>query len=153
METIDNIPISKVKRASKLITTGAKVGANYLKYYGSKVIGDEEKAREKLNEANAEDIYDSLKNLKGSALKVAQMLSMEQNILPEAYVEKFSLAQFSVPPLSPALVSKTFRNYFGKSPSELYDSFDSKSTHAASIGQVHQAELNGEKLAVKIISL
>jgi len=150
METIDNIPISKVKRASKLITTGAKVGANYLKYYGSKVIGDEEKAREKLNEANAEDIYDSLKNLKGSALKVAQMLSMEQNILPEAYVEKFSLAQFSVPPLSPALVSKTFRNYFGKSPSELYDSFDSKSTHAASIGQVHQAELNGEKLAVKI---
>jgi predicted unusual protein kinase regulating ubiquinone biosynthesis (AarF/ABC1/UbiB family) len=53
---------------------------------------------------NAEDIYDGLKTLKGSALKVAQMLSME--ILPQAYVEKFSLSQFSVPPLSAPLVLK-----------------------------------------------
>jgi predicted unusual protein kinase regulating ubiquinone biosynthesis (AarF/ABC1/UbiB family) len=35
--------------------------------------------------------------LKGSALKVAQMLSMDKNFLPQAYVEKFSLSQFSVP--------------------------------------------------------
>ena len=50
----------------------------------------------RLNENNAEDIYDGLKKLKGSALKVAQMLSMEKSILPQAYVEKFSLAQFSL---------------------------------------------------------
>jgi predicted unusual protein kinase regulating ubiquinone biosynthesis (AarF/ABC1/UbiB family) len=35
-----------------------------------------------LNEDNAEDIYDGLKSLKGSALKVAQMLSMDKNFLP-----------------------------------------------------------------------
>ena len=150
MKTIDKIPISKIQRASKLVTTGAKVGVNYLKYYGDKLINSEEKAKERLNESNAEDIYDGLKKLKGSALKVAQMLSMEKNILPRAYVEKFSLSQFSVPPLSPPLVIKTFKKYFGKHPNEIYDSFNSTSMNAASIGQVHVAEKDGKKLAVKI---
>lgn len=150
MKSIDRIPISKIHRASNLVQTGAKVGVNYIKYYGDKIVSNEKEARERLNENNAEDIYDSLKKLKGSALKVAQMLSMEKSILPRAYVEKFSLAQFSVPPLSPALVNKTFRKYFGRYPNEVYDRFDLQSRNAASIGQVHYAEKDGKPLAVKI---
>jgi predicted unusual protein kinase regulating ubiquinone biosynthesis (AarF/ABC1/UbiB family) len=150
METIDQIPTSKIQRASKILQTGAKVGVNYLKYYKDKISTTEEAAREKLNHSNADDIYSGLKNLKGSALKVAQMLSMEKNILPKAYVDKFSLSQFSVPPLSAALVLKTFKTYFGKAPSEIFDAFNSTSINAASIGQVHKAEKNGKKLAVKI---
>lgn len=150
MKTIDKIPTSKIQRASKLVSTGAKVGVNYLKYYGNKLTVTEKEARLKLDANNAEDIYDSLKQLKGSALKVAQMLSMEKSIMPQAYVEKFSLAQFSVPPLSPPLVIKTFKTYFGKLPNELYDSFNTTSVNAASIGQVHIAEKNGKQLAVKI---
>ena len=113
MKSIDSIPTSKIQRASKLIQTGAKVGVNYLKYYGDKLTKTEKEAKENLNLSNAEDIYDSLKQMKGSALKVAQMLSMEKSILPRAYVEKFSLSQFSVPPLSAPLVLKTFKKYFG----------------------------------------
>nr|WP_321222488.1 AarF/UbiB family protein [uncultured Psychroserpens sp.] len=150
MKTIDKIPTSKIQRASKLVSTGAKVGVNYLKYYGDKLTKTEVEAKERLNQNNADDIYDSLKQLKGSALKVAQMLSMEKSILPQAYVEKFSLAQFSVPPLSPPLVLKTFKKYFGKLPNEIYDTFNATSVNAASIGQVHIAEKNGKKLAVKI---
>jgi len=150
MKTIDTIPVTKIHRASKLVSTGAKVGVNYLKYYGDKLTKTEHLARTRLNENNAEDIYDGLKQLKGSALKVAQMLSMEKSIMPQSYVEKFSLSQFSVPPLSPPLVLKTFKKYFGKSPNNLYDSFNSTSVNAASIGQVHAAEKNGKKLAVKI---
>ncbi|WP_158838633.1 ABC1 kinase family protein [Polaribacter sp. L3A8] len=150
MKTIDSLPTSKIQRASKLVTTGAKIGVNYLKYYGDKITKTEEEAKAKLNENNAEDIYDGLKTLKGSALKVAQMLSMEKSILPQAYVEKFSLSQFSVPPLSPALVTKTFKKYFGKNPNEIYDKFDTVSVNAASIGQVHKAEKDGKELAVKI---
>ena len=116
MKTIDKIPTSKIQRATKMVTTGAKVGVNYLKYYGDKMVNSEEDAKERLNQNNATDIYDGLKQLKGSALKVAQMLSMEKSILPQAYVEKFSLAQFSVPPLSPPLVIRTFKKYFGKKP-------------------------------------
>jgi len=150
LKTIDSIPTSKIQRATKLVQTGAKVGVNYIKYYSDKFTKTEDEAKSRLNENNAEDIYDGLKKLKGSALKVAQMLSMEKSILPQAYVEKFSLAQFSVPPLSPPLVSKTFKKYFGKLPSQIFDSFNLNSVNAASIGQVHLAEKNGKKLAVKI---
>ena len=150
MKTLNSIPTSKIQRATKLVQTGAKVGVNYIKYYGDKITKTEVEAKQRLNENNAEDIYDGLKQLKGSALKVAQMLSMEKSILPQAYVEKFSLAQFSVPPLSPPLVVKTFKNYFGKHPNELFDQFNTTSVNAASIGQVHLAEKDGKKLAVKI---
>ena len=150
MKTIDHIPTSKIQRASKLVQTGAKIGVNYVKFYGNKLVKSEEEAKEKLNESNAEDIYNGLKTMKGSALKVAQMLSMEKNILPRAYVEKFSLSQFSVPPLSAPLVVKSFKKYFGKHPYEIFDNFNLEAVNAASIGQVHKAEHKGETLAVKI---
>ncbi|MBQ4805699.1 AarF/ABC1/UbiB kinase family protein [Aquimarina sp. MMG015] len=149
MKTIDKIPTSKIGRTTELVKTGVKVGGNYLKYYSKKAVNPNI-TRDQLNESNAADIYDGLKNLKGSALKVAQMLSMEKNILPSAYVEKFSLAQFSVPPLSAPLVRKTFKKYHGKYPEELYDTFATQSVNAASIGQVHKASKDGKKLAVKI---
>jgi predicted unusual protein kinase regulating ubiquinone biosynthesis (AarF/ABC1/UbiB family) len=149
MKTIDYIPTSKIERASKLVQTGAKVGVNYLKYYGEKMVNSD-LTRDKLNENNAEDIYDGLKSLKGSALKVAQMLSMDKSFLPQAYVEKFSLSQFSVPPLSAPLVLKTFKTNLGKTPYEIFDEFNPNSVNAASIGQVHIAVKNGKKLAVKI---
>ncbi|MBF7090364.1 AarF/ABC1/UbiB kinase family protein [Flavobacterium sp. ALJ2] len=149
MKTIDYIPTSKIERASKLVQTGAKIGVNYLKYYGEKIVNPDI-TRDKLNENNAEDIYDGLKSLKGSALKVAQMLSMDKNFLPQAYVEKFSLSQFSVPPLSAPLVLKTFKTNFGKTPYEIFDEFNPNSVNAASIGQVHLAVKDGKQLAVKI---
>ena len=149
MKTIDYIPTSKIERATKLVQTGAKVGVNYLKYYGEKIVNSD-LTRDKLNENNAEDIYDGLKSLKGSALKVAQMLSMDKSFLPQAYVEKFSLSQFSVPPLSAPLVLKTFKANFGKTPYEFFDEFNANSVNAASIGQVHLAIKNNKKLAVKI---
>ena len=149
MKTIDYIPTSKIQRATKLVQTGAKVGVNYLKYYGEKMVNPELN-KDKLNENNAEDIYDGLKSLKGSALKVAQMLSMDKSFLPQAYVEKFSLSQFSVPPLSAPLVLKTFKTNFGKSPYDIFEEFNANSVNAASIGQVHKAVKNGKKLAVKI---
>ena len=149
MKILDKIPTGKIERASKLVKTGAKIGGNYAKYFGKKIINPDT-TKDELNEDNATDIYDGLKSLKGSALKVAQMLSMEKNLLPNAYVEKFSLSQFSVPPLSAPLVRKTFKKYLDKYPEEVFDTFDKDSINAASIGQVHKATKNGKNLAVKI---
>lgn len=149
MKNQGNIPVSKVERAGKFVKTGIKVGGNYLKHYTKKVF-DPELTRDDLHRANAEDIYSSLSELKGSALKVAQMMSMDKNMLPRAYAEKFQLSQYSAPPLSGPLVVKIFRQTFGKTPQEVFDQFDLKATNAASIGQVHTAWKDGKKLAVKI---
>lgn len=144
-----SIPTSKVQRATRFLKTGAKVGGNYIKHYSKKIF-DSELSREELDNDNAEDIYDSLSELKGSALKVAQMLSMDKNVLPTAYQNKFAMSQYSAPPLSYPLVVQTFRKYLEKTPDQLFDSFTKSAVNAASIGQVHKAELNEKSLAVKI---
>ena len=149
MKTIDKIPTGKIGRTTELVKTGFKIGGNYLKHYSKKAFNPD-LTRDELDEDNAADIYNGLKNLKGSALKVAQMLSMEKSLLPNAYVEKFSLAQFSVPPLSAPLVRKTFHKYLGDYPENIYDEFNLNSVNAASRGQVHRAQKDGKKLAVKI---
>lgn len=149
MKEQNKIPTGKVQRAAKLFVTGAKVGGNYVKYAAKKMVGDEH-AKEQLDEDNANDIYESLSELKGSALKVAQIMSMDKNMLPQAMQDKFALAQYSAPPLSYPLVVKTFKHYFEKSPEQMFDSFTKNAVNAASIGQVHKATLNGKKLAVKV---
>ncbi len=149
MKSQNSIPASKVERATRFVTTGLKVGGNYIKHYAKKAINPE-LSRDELHEDNAADIYSTLSELKGSALKVAQMMSMDRNLLPRAYSERFQMAQYSAPPLSGPLVIKTFTKYFGKSPQQLFDTFVMEAANAASIGQVHQATKDGKKLAVKI---
>ncbi|MFA6084916.1 ABC1 kinase family protein [Mucilaginibacter sp.] len=145
----NSIPTTKVERSAKFVKTGFKIGGNYIKHYSKKLFNPDMDKSE-LNEDNATDIYKSLSELKGSALKVAQMLSMDKNLLPQAYVDKFTQSQYNAPPLSGPLIVQTFKKYFGKNPDQIYDKFNIRSSNAASIGQVHQAELNGKKLAVKI---
>jgi predicted unusual protein kinase regulating ubiquinone biosynthesis (AarF/ABC1/UbiB family) len=149
MKEFNRIPVTKVQRATKFISTGAKIGKNYLKHYGKKLMNSGA-SREDLHQENANDIYNSLSELKGSALKVAQMLSMDKNLLPTAYQQKFAMAQYSAPPLSYPLVVKTFQTYFGKGPEHIFDTFTHKAINAASMGQVHQATIGGKKLAIKI---
>ncbi|WP_231459901.1 MULTISPECIES: AarF/ABC1/UbiB kinase family protein [unclassified Pedobacter] len=149
MKQQKSIPVTKVERSAKFVKTGFQIGGNYIKHYSKKLFNPE-LDREQLNEDNATDIYKSLSELKGSALKIAQMLSMDKNILPKSYVDKFTQSQYNAPPLSGPLIVRTFTKNFGKTPEKIYDSFNINSTNAASIGQVHQAQLNGQKLAVKI---
>jgi predicted unusual protein kinase regulating ubiquinone biosynthesis (AarF/ABC1/UbiB family) len=149
MKTQNSVPTTKVARASQFVKAGVKVGGNYIKHYSKKLI-DPSLSKEELHKDNAADIYDALSELKGSALKMAQMLSMDRGLLPVAYSDKFMMAQYSAPPLSGPLVVKTFRTYFGKTPSQLFDKFDIDAVNAASIGQVHQAWKDGKKLAVKV---
>lgn len=149
MKEQSNIPTGKVERAGRFITTGLKVGTNYLKHYTRKLM-DPSVSKDELHADNAEDIYDTLSQLKGSALKVAQMLSMDKGMLPKAYTDMFAMSQYSAPPLSGPLVVNTFLKTLGKTPTQLYDQFDMKASNAASIGQVHKATKWGKQLAIKI---
>src|SRR4051812_41310782 len=145
----DKIPTSKVARASKVFRTSMKVGANYIKHNAQKAVNRnvDENA---FDEKNAEELFKLMSQLKGSALKIAQMMSMDNGLLPKAYAEKFALVQNSAMALSGPLVVNTFKKYIGKAPNEVYDSFKVNAVYAASIGQVHEAFKDGKKLAVKL---
>jgi predicted unusual protein kinase regulating ubiquinone biosynthesis (AarF/ABC1/UbiB family) len=144
----DKIPTSKVQRASRFIKTGVKVGGNYMAHAAKTVVGSSNK--DDLHNKNADEVFKLLSQLKGSALKIAQMMSMDTGLLPKEYVEKFAQAQNNALSLSGPLIVNTFQKYFNQKPTALFDTFDAKAKHAASIGQVHEAYKDGQKMAVKI---
>ena len=132
-----------------LASSGAKVGVNYLKHYGKRAVGGESDTAD-LHSRNASEVYDTFSKLKGGPLKVAQMLSIDSGLLPEAYATQFSQAQYSAPPLSYPLVARTFRRELGCDPLAIFESFEQSAAHGASIGQVHKAVKNGQTYAVKV---
>jgi len=148
-DELEKIPDTRFKRASKIIGTGAKVGGNYLKHYAKKIV-NLPTSQEELDAANAEDIYSTLSELKGSALKMAQMMSMDQQVLPKAYRDVFQRSLYDAPALSYPLVKQTITKQLGQSPDVLFSSFTKEAVHAASIGQVHKASYEGVDLAIKI---
>lgn len=149
MKEQTSIPKHKLGRAASLAGAGMKVGVNYLRYKGTKALtGRDEK--DKFHERTAADTYKTFSKLKGGPLKLAQILSMDRNMIPEQYSDEFSKAQYSAPPLSYPLVVRTFQREVGKSPTEMFDTFTNKAAAGASIGQVHKATKDGETYAVKV---
>lgn len=148
-KTLTSLPTTKVARAARFAKTGLNVGANYVKHYAKRAVGADSPMAD-LHAANAAELYGTLSEMKGSVLKVAQMLAMEKNLLPTAYADQFAQAQYQTPPLSGPLVVKAFRDAFGKSPFEVFEEFDREARQAASIGQVHFARKDGRELAVKV---
>jgi predicted unusual protein kinase regulating ubiquinone biosynthesis (AarF/ABC1/UbiB family) len=145
----ESIPSTKFSRIVALTGAGAKVSMNYLKHYGKRALGGKVDS-ERLHERNATAIYKIFSEIKGGPLKLAQMLSIDKNLLPPAYAKEFAQAQYSAPPLSYPLVVKTFHREFGKSPAELFDTFTQNAAHGASIGQVHRATIGDRAFAVKV---
>ena len=74
MKTLDHIP--RGNRTCKCYYQRCQTRRELYQYIGDKIV---DPSTGKLDEENAKDIYDGL-SLKGSALKVAQMLSGEKFI-------------------------------------------------------------------------
>lgn len=144
-----SIPKHKLTRAASLTATGAKVGANYLKNLAKRSVTGKD-YNDEFHEDTAKATYDVFSKLKGGPLKVAQMLSLDSQLLPQPYVDQFSKAQYTAPPLSYPLVVRSFKREFGKGPLEVFDTFEQEAAAGASIGQVHKATLDGKTYAVKI---
>lgn len=99
----------------------------------------------------AELIFSGLSQLRGTALKLAQVFCGETGLLPPEYLQTFEQAHYRVPPLSWPIVRAMVRNEFKLDPEQLFLNFETQSFSAASLGQVHRAQLkSGETVAVKI---
>ncbi len=96
-------------------------------------------------------LFGALGQLRGSALKVSQLLSMHPQLLPEGVRRELARAHHQAPPLNRALVGRVFRQAFGQEPEALFDHFAPTAFAAASLGQVHRAQLAGHgTVAVKV---
>ena len=154
---MSDFPSSKYERGKIFARTGIRVGTNYAKHYlkrSMKRNGEKAEVDDKLNELhgeNAREVFKEFSKLRGTALKIAQSLSMDQGLMPEAYTEVLSQAQYKVPPINKALVRTIIKRELGDYPEKIFDKFEPEAFAAASIGQVHRAWLkDGRKVAVKI---
>ena len=96
-------------------------------------------------------LFGALGQLRGSALKVSQLLSMHPQLLPEGVRRELARAHCQALPLNRALVGRVFRQAFGQEPEALFDHFEPTAFAAASLGQVHRARLAGHgTVAVKV---
>jgi predicted unusual protein kinase regulating ubiquinone biosynthesis (AarF/ABC1/UbiB family) len=83
-------------------------------------------------------------------IKVGQLLSTRIDILSREYIEELRMLQDEVPGFGRKAAVEIVERELGSSIDELYDSFDEQHIAAASLGQVHEAWLNGTRLAVKV---
>lgn len=147
-------PASKLERGSRFAKTGLKVGANYARYLTDRVTKgkDADGSRKRaLHTQNAQDLFREFTQLRGTALKLAQSMSMDTGFLPDEFMDVMAEAQYRVPPMNQALVQKRIRDGLGQYPAQLFDSFEAEALAAASIGQVHRATLeDGTPVAVKV---
>ena len=150
----DTIPEGKWKRTVVGGKTAVNVGGKMRKYLAKKpFLKEEEKenAKQSLESDYAREIFKGLVLLKGTALKIAQLLRTELDLILKAIRKELEKSYNQVPPLNKALVRKMIQNAFGKPPESIFKSFDHTAFAAASLGQVHLAEdEQGRTLAVKI---
>jgi len=147
-------PTSKFKRSTMTGFAAAKVGLNHIGFKASNLFASEEK-KQASQSAHEEKIgkliFTVLGQLRGTALKVSQLLSQEADILPEGIRAQLKNACHQVPPINRALVRKQIVQELGSPPNELFLGFNSQAFAAASIGQVHRAKTKNQALvAVKI---
>lgn len=96
-------------------------------------------------------LFGALGQLRGSALKVSQLLSMHPGLLPEGIRHELARAHHQALPLNRALVGRVFRQAFGQEPEAVFEHFEPTAFAAASLGQVHRARLTGHgTVAVKV---
>ncbi len=148
------IPKSKLQLSLAGGQTAARVGGKMLKYLARQPFMDkarrEQEKQRALNES-AEVVFQGLCLLKGTALKIAQALSMELDVFPEKIRREHEKSYNHVPPMNRVLIKKAVRNAFGAPVEDIFETFDLSAFAAASLGQVHLATLPaGEKLAVKV---
>lgn len=100
---------------------------------------------------NALRIVESSRELRGAFMKLVQMLSMRNDLFPAEVLNILSVVQSSVPPMDYDLIRTQIKKELGKYPEQLFKHFDRDAFAAASLGQVHRAELkSGEDVVVKI---
>ena len=112
---------------------------------------EKEQERLELHLKNALKIVDGSHELRGAFMKLIQILSMRSDLFPTEVLDILSVVQSSVPPMDYDLIRAQVENELGKDPEQLFQRFDKKAFAAASLGQVHRAQLpSGAEVVVKV---
>jgi len=106
---------------------------------------------EELQLQTAEQVAQTLGNMKGAFMKIGQLASFLDDAMPEPVRQVLSQLQQNAPPMSAELAAQMVESELGAAPVKLFDEWDPVPIASASIGQVHRAmTADGRAAAVKV---
>jgi predicted unusual protein kinase regulating ubiquinone biosynthesis (AarF/ABC1/UbiB family) len=148
------VPSSRLARNTLVARIGGVTAGRYALHRARRVFAAAER-RDELDRTfeirSAEQVVQTLGNLKGALMKLGQMASYLDQGLPEHVRSALAQLQADAPPMSPELVASVVERELGGPPELLFESWDPDPIAAASIGQVHRAiTRDGRAVAVKV---
>jgi len=105
-----------------------------------------------LTVANAEKLARRLAGMRGAAMKMGQILSMESaDFLPPEFADALAILRDSANTMPHSQIRRLMGQEYGKGWENRFENFDFEPVAAASIGQVHRVlTKDGRDLALKI---
>src|SRR3954454_21182122 len=160
MSDESKIPKGRVRGSAKLGSVVGAQGARYAATKAANVGRSEDESKERLEQRHLETamkMVGALGQMKGAAMKLGQFASfIDTEFIPEEYrdiyQEQLAKLRTDAPSMPWEKVERVLdEEYDGEPLSELFAEFEQEAFAAASIGQVHRAELlDGRRVAVKI---
>ncbi|XP_020294935.1 atypical kinase COQ8B, mitochondrial isoform X2 [Pseudomyrmex gracilis] len=152
------VPASRLSRMFNFGLLGIGLGVGTFAEYTRKTLGLKEQSLSDtvdsmfLTKANAERIVSTLCKVRGAALKIGQILSIQDNTIISPELQKiFERVRQSADFMPKWQVEKVLANELGHDWKSKLASFEEKPFAAASIGQVHHGKLlNKQDVAIKI---
>lgn len=105
-------------------------------------------SKEELVNQIGKEVADTLGQMKGAVMKVGQIASQMQDILPPQVAEALSVLQNASAPMPFSVIRRQIRKELGDEPTVIFKQFDDTPFAAASIGQVHRAVTHDDRHVV-----
>eukprot|EP01138_Halocafeteria_seosinensis_P012502 gb/GECG01012775.1/.p1 GENE.gb/GECG01012775.1/~~gb/GECG01012775.1/.p1 ORF type:complete len:699 (+),score=94.68 gb/GECG01012775.1/:1-2097(+) len=105
-----------------------------------------------MTQGNAERLAAGLSRMRGAALKVGQMLSLQdEDILPKPIADALETVRQQADMMPRRQLDRMLKSELGDNWREMFEEFDETPIAAASIGQVHKGKLkDGRTVAMKV---
>ena len=152
-------PFRNIKRYREIVQILFKYGFDDLldqtgldKYFkGGVTIFSRGKSKEVEKLSRQERVRQALEELGPTFVKFGQMLSIRPEIVPIQYLNELEKLQDQVAPFPEEEARKIVEEEFGESPESIFKEFKREPLAAASLAQVHRAQLqSGEEVIVKV---
>ena len=99
----------------------------------------------------AKKLTKTLEYLGPTFIKLAQVLSARADVLPQMYINELSTLQDKVSPNPTEEIRNVICEELQRPVERIFETFEEEPLAAASLGQVHRAQYQGEDVVVKVL--